>query len=81
MKTISQTKPQVKDRVLSVYDQLIQEGIEKGMQKAAFETFKKGMAKDLSINDLMDLTGVNHETATYWVNLLKENPEAELPEG
>jgi flagellar biosynthesis/type III secretory pathway protein FliH len=57
----------------------MEKGMEKGFWKAAFQTFKNGLAMGMQLADLIKLIGISAETAQAWYELLQANPEAEWP--
>lgn len=94
MRAIEKVDSPAKEKVLTAYDQILREGMEKGkekwlevgMQKGRteermrknFQVFKKGIPLGLSLASLMELTEVDEKTAKTWTKLLKANPEADL---
>ena len=84
MRAINKIDSPAREKVLSTYDQVInwgiQEGVEKGRKEERFQVFKNGVPMGMTAAQLITLTGVSEETARTWYALLLENPEAELPE-
>lgn len=79
MHEIEQLQTPAKDSIRTAYDQIIMQGRAEGFRENNFAVFRKGCAMGLSLNDLMTLTGVPEETAQAWFDLLRSNPDAELP--
>ncbi|GAB4419231.1 MAG: Rpn family recombination-promoting nuclease/putative transposase [Bacteroidia bacterium] len=91
MRAIDDLDFPVRDKIRTAYDQLIymgmeegmkkgrEEGREEGFQKAAFQTFRKGVSMRLPLADLITLTAVSEATAQAWFALLQADPEAEWP--
>ena len=75
MATMEHVGDESREKILSVYDQLVQEGI----MKEKFSTFKKGVAMNIDLSDLLALTGISKDTAAKWEKLLSENPDASFP--
>lgn len=85
MRAINKIDSPAREKVRSAYDQVISWGKREGREEERlhnhFQVFKKGLQKGFSLQDLMDLTEVQEETALTWYALLKDNPDAELPKG
>lgn len=77
------TQPEHTDG-MSLYDYLLLQGEEKGMEKgrllSQFNFFKKSYSKGLELEMIIEITGISEELGEKWSALLQKNPQAEFPE-
>ena len=100
MKAMNQLNTPQRKQTLSLYDQLLMEGEEKGIQKglqkgiqkgiqtgiqrgsllAQFQAFKNGLNMGQEPDSIALLIGIEPSLAAEWEALLRNDPNAELPE-
>ena len=96
MEAMNQLNTSQKKQTLSLYDQLLleaeetgmQKGLQKGIQKgiqrgsllAQFQAFKNGLNMGHEPDSIALLIGIEPSLAAEWEALLRNDPKAELPE-